>query len=205
MVDERMGGFMGEHADSNRRIVFIGDSLTASGDWATWLSEADVVNLGVPGHTSDDLLARLDEIVATAPDEIVMLIGTNDLGLRRSVERVVRNVESALVHLRRELPGVRLLLQSVLPRGADFARPIQETNIHFRQFCATVGAAYLDLWPAMADREGALRSELTEDGLHLNQAGYDAWLDELIPGLDRLRGLPPMSRPLRIIDPEQPR
>ncbi|MCW4386726.1 GDSL-type esterase/lipase family protein [Salinibacterium sp. SYSU T00001] len=197
---------MGEQEEGAvHRVAYIGDSLTASGDWEEWFPGEETLNFGVPGYTSDDVLARLDEIVAAQPDEIIMLIGTNDLGLRRSVEHLVRNVEFALVHLRRELPGVRLLLQSIMPRGAEFARDIQDANIHLRQFCATVGAHYLDLWPTMATEDGALRPELTDDGLHLTSAGYDAWLEELRPGIERLRDLPPMSRPLNVVSAEEPR
>lgn len=185
-------------------VAFIGDSITANGDWDAWFPDVSVVNFGVPGYTSDDVLARLDDIVAAQPDEILMLIGTNDLGLRRSVEHLVRNIEVALVHLRRELPGVRLLLQSIMPRGAEFAASIQDANIHLRQFCATVRAHYLDLWPAMATPDGGLHAELTDDGLHLNEKGYEAWLEELLPGVERLRGLPPMSRPLRVIGADEP-
>lgn len=191
---------MGERQEDDvQRVAFIGDSITASGDWQAWFPDIDAVNLGVPGYTSDDVLATLDDIVEVQPDEIYILIGTNDLGLRRSVEHLVRNIEVSLVHLRRELPGVRVLLQSIMPRGADFAPSIQDANIHLRQFCATVRAHYLDLWPAMATSEGALRPELSDDGLHLNANGYEAWLDELRPGVERLRGLPPMSRPMHII------
>lgn len=185
-----------------QRVAFIGDSITANGDWETWFPDIEVANFGVPGYTTDDALATVDDIVAADPEEIYILIGTNDLGMRRSVEHLVRNIEVLLVHLRRELPGVRVLLQSIMPRGADFAHSIQDANIHLRQFSATVRAHYLDLWPSMAAEDGAIRSELSDDGLHLNAHGYEAWLDELRPAVERLRGLPPMSRPIRIIPSE---
>ncbi|TQL48438.1 lysophospholipase L1-like esterase [Homoserinimonas aerilata] len=189
-------------SDHPQTIAFVGDSLTASGDWAAWFSDADVLNFGVSGYTSDDVLASIGDIVQAAPHEILMLIGTNDLGLRRSVEHMVRNIESALVELRRELPGTRLLLQSILPRTREFSSDIQTANIHLRQFCATVRAQYLDLWPRFALADGSLDPQLSSDGLHLNQAGYDAWLDELRPALEALRGLPPMSRPIPVIGRE---
>ena len=166
------------------------------------VSDVEVKNFGVPGYTSDDVVSLLDEIIESHPDEILLLIGTNDLGLRRSVEHLVRNVESALVQLRRALPGAQLLTQSIMPRAAEFAPSIQDANIHLRQFCPTVYAQYLDLWPAMATDDGSLRPEFSDDELHLNAAGYEAWLDELRPGLERLRNLPPMSSPIRIIDVE---
>jgi len=195
-VDER-----GERGATGelRRIVFLGDSITAGGDWRAWFPDVDPVNLGVAGDTTDDVLARLDSVIAAAPDDIALLIGTNDLGSRLSVEHLVRNIQLMLVELRRELPGARMLLQSIMPRSAEFADLVREANIHLWQFAPTIHAQYLDLWPALADEEGTIRREYSDDDLHLTPAGYEAWLAELRPALERLRDEPPMSRPIGII------
>lgn len=191
------------NGESRDRIVFLGDSITAEGSWEEWFAEFDTLNLAVGGSTTDDLLASLDEVVSLRPDEIVLLIGTNDLGTRRSVEHLVRNVETACVTLRRELPSSRMLVQSVLPRGREFAHRIQETNIHLRQFSATVRAQFLDLWPTFALEDGELNPAYSPDRLHLSEAGYEAWLAELRPALVRLRDLPPMTTPTQIVRPDQ--
>jgi lysophospholipase L1-like esterase len=180
-------------------VLFLGDSITQGGDWAAWFPELNTLNFGVGGDTTEDVLARLDTVVEAQPDEIVLLIGTNDLGLRRNVETLVRNVQSILVDLRRDLPGTRMLVQSVMPRGKEFADRIREANIHLRQFSSTVHAQFLDLWPAMALEDGEINPDYSDDRLHLNAAGYEAWLSELQPALERLRDEPPMSRPIQAI------
>jgi lysophospholipase L1-like esterase len=180
-------------------VLFLGDSITQGGDWATWFPELNTLNFGVGGDTTEDVLARLDAVVEAQPDEIVLLVGTNDLGLRRNVETLVRNVQSILVDLRRDLPGSRMLVQSVMPRGREFADRIREANIHLRQFSATVHAQFLDLWPAMALEDGEINPAFSDDRLHLNDAGYEAWLSELRPAMERLREEPPMSRPIQAI------
>ena len=180
-------------------VVFLGDSLTQGGDWESWFPGLNAVNLGIGGNTTDDVLGRLESVVALDPDEIVLLIGTNDLGLRRSVESLVRNIQSVLVDLRRDLPGSRMLVQSIMPRGREFADRIRESNIHLRQFSATVHAQFLDLWPALSLDDGELNPAYSDDRLHLTAAGYEAWLAELRPALVRLRDLPPMTSPIRAI------
>lgn len=184
-------------------VVFLGDSLTQDGAWGEWFPDQKVINFGVGGNTTDDVLARLDDVVAVKPDEIVLLIGTNDLGTRHTVEHLVRNIETICVTLRRELPGSRMLVQSIMPRGREYAHRIQEANIHLRQFSSTVKAQFLDLWPTLALEDGELNPAFTEDRLHLNPAGYEAWLTELRPALVRLRELPPMTTPIQIIHTDQ--
>lgn len=184
----------------SEKLVFLGDSLTEGGDWAAWFPDDDVVNLGIGGNTTLDVIARLPQVVEADPDSIVLLIGTNDFASKRSVEQVVRSIENILVDLRRLLPGVRLLLLSIPPRQEEFSARIHDANRHLRQFAATVRAQYLDLWPALAVGE-ALNPDFTDDGLHFTDAGYAAWRDELVPGLERLREEPPMSRPISVIRP----
>ena len=186
-------------AESRPSIAFVGDSITNHGRWAEWFPDLDTHNLGVSGNTTDDLIARLDEVTDLHPEAVALLIGTNDLGMRKSVENLVRNVEYVLVTLRRALPGTRMLVQSVMPRGREFAAQVQDANRHLRQFAPSVNAQYLDLWPAFAQDDGEIDPALSDDRLHLNDAGYERWLGELRPALERLDDAPPMSRPISII------
>lgn len=165
--------------------VFLGDSITQAGRWTEWFPESNAVNMGVGGDTTDDVLTRLQDVVDATPGTVVFLAGTNDLGNRRSApEYVVRNIETILVTLRRELPDARLIVQSVMPRGHDFMDRVHEINVHLRQFSAVVKAEWVDLWPALATENGELLPEYTDDRLHLNDAGYQAWLDVLRPALE---------------------
>jgi len=180
-------------------IAFVGDSITNHGDWVAWFPDRETHNFGVSGDTTDDLIARLAAVVEVHPASIALLIGTNDLGTRQSVEHLVRNVEFLLVTLRRELPGTRMLVQSILPRGREFAEQLNDANRHLRQFSSSVNAQYLDLWPALAMEDGEIDPTFSEDRLHLTDAGYQAWLSELRPALERLEESPPMSRPIQAI------
>ncbi|GIT82007.1 hypothetical protein LLS1_36760 [Leifsonia sp. LS1] len=174
--------------------------MTQSGDWSALLPGETVWNFGVAGDTTDDVVARLGDVIASRPDTIALMIGTNDLAWRRSAEHVVRNVETALVTLRKELPEARILAQSVLPRGVEFAEQIRDINRHLWQFAPTVHAGWLDLWPAMALEDGELNPAYTEDRLHLNAEGYRVWAGELAPALERVRELPPSSRAIELPD-----
>ena len=184
-------------------LLFLGDSLTAAGDWAAWFPEHDVLNHGSAGDTTDMIVARLGSVVEARPDAIAYMAGTNDLAVRKSVEHLVRNIEYSLVAIRRDLPGVRMLLQSILPRGREFAELIRDANRHLRQFAPNVRAQYLDLWPTFAQDDGEIRPEFSDDRLHLSENGYQAWLSELRPAIDRLDDAPPMSGAINIVRQSQ--
>jgi lysophospholipase L1-like esterase len=180
-------------------IVFVGDSITASGDWANWFPEYDVTVEATPGDAADRLNERLPAITELQPQTLAILIGANDFGQSRSVEYVVRSVEFFLATVRQEVPDCRTLVQSILPRGREFADDIRDANRHLRQYAQIVHAQYLDLWASMATEDGELKPEYTTDRLHLTPEGYEAWLAELRPALERLADAPPMSRPISII------
>ena len=160
----------------------LGDSLTEAGPWQQAFPDRQVVNAGVTGDTTEDVAARLDAVVAEAPSVVVVMAGTNE-SRRATVEQVVRGLEDILFRLHRELPDARLVVCSVLPRERERADWIREVNIHVRQFAPTVKAEFLDLWPAFAEEDGELREDLSPDRLHLNERGYETWVEQLRPVL----------------------
>ena len=48
-------------------------------------------------------------------------------------------------------------------------------NKGLQALCAEKGIVYIDLWTLLADKNGKLRADLTNDGLHLMGEGYLAW------------------------------
>jgi lysophospholipase L1-like esterase len=180
------------------KVLFIGDSIIQAGAWGEWLTESTVVDEGVGGATTADVVARLAELVAQEPDTVVLLIGTNDLAWHRTTEHVVRNIETIVATFRRDLPDVRILVTSVLPRGHEFAPQIREINRHLWQFAPTAHAGYLDLWPVLAGEDGGLLEQCSPDGLHLNEDGYRAWREALGPALEAVVRMPPRTRPITL-------
>jgi lysophospholipase L1-like esterase len=162
-------------------VLFLGDSLTQAGHWADYFPELQVVNAGRAGDTTADVYDRLGEVVERKPSIVVVMVGTNDFGLRATVEQVVRGTENILFTLHRELPSTRVIVVSVLPRERERSEWIHQVNIHVRQFAPTVKATYLDLWPVFAEEDGELKHQFSPDRMHLNDAGYAAWADHLRP------------------------
>lgn len=61
------------------RVLMLGDSLTAHGEWNAMLGEPLVANRGIDGDTSAGLLARIGDDADFHGDTVVIWIGTNDV------------------------------------------------------------------------------------------------------------------------------
>lgn len=166
------------------RVVFFGDSITEGGLWDEWFPKAAPANRGIGGNTIADLLGRLDTAI-DRPAAVFLLIGTNDLGLGHGVPKVAGEMRALVSRIRERGSGAPLFVQSVMPRQAKFADRIRQLNSRYREIAADAEAEYIDLWPALADANGALRAEYTRDKLHLGGAGYAAWVDVLRPYVAR--------------------
>lgn len=162
------------------QVVFLGDSITEGGAWNEWFPQAPVINRGIGGDTTDGVLKRLDTAIHH-PSQVFLLIGTNDLALRRPVDEIRANQRAIVEGIVTRAPETDLTIQSVMPRKPKFHARIERLNNTYRALAQEFGATYLDLWPALSDGAGALNPTFTLDGLHLNGAGYRAWTGLLRP------------------------
>ncbi len=167
------------------RVLFLGDSITQEGAWDELFPELATLNRGISGDTVTGVLRRLDQAVNT-PSAISLLIGTNDLtgnGQSRKVDDIAPQFRELVENIVRQAPGATLLVNSVMPRTAWLAPRIKALNAHYRSIAADAGATFIDLWPALAGSGDELRTQFTQDNIHLNGAGYRAWVDVLRPQL----------------------
>lgn len=186
MQDARRTQFAALGTPAAGLIVFLGDSITEGGIWDEWFPEHNVLNRGISGERSDDLLRRLDTAV-NDPAAVVLLIGTNDLSAGRPIDVITQDVAAIIAGIHDRAPGTPVLLQSVMPRKAAFRDDVRALNDRYQALAATTPLTdYIDLWPALATPQGTLRPEMTRDKLHLTGAGYRAWTEVLRPLLAQL-------------------
>jgi lysophospholipase L1-like esterase len=167
------------------RIVFLGDSITEWTAWEDWFPQLRTTNRGIAGEAICGVRERLDSAIVE-PKAVSLLIGTNDLhGLGQSsdVDRIAEQMRVLVQSIRAMAPATLLLINSILPRTTLFRDRIIRLNIHYRRIADENGATYVDVWPALAGADGAIRSQMTADGIHLSIAGYRAWTDVLRPHL----------------------
>lgn len=195
--DHRLAYFM-SMPDQQQEIVFVGNSITEMGEWQELLPGLPVVNRGISGDVTYGVLARLDEVLKSKPAKIFLLSGVNDMKRGIPVDTIAKTIGRILIKVRMESPGTKLYLQGLLPvnegmLAAQYSKVknvlIIGLNQKLRALADIHGCQYVDLAPALADADGQLKKEYTQDGLHLWPQAYIKWVNLLkekgyLPGIE---------------------
>jgi len=179
----------------DRVIVALGDSLTAGLGVARdeaypALLEARlrragfayrVVNAGVSGDTTAGGLRRLDWVLRSRPEVVIVALGTND-GLRGQPVAALRDNLTAIVTRLRE-SGTRVLLVGMrLPPnyGEAYAGNFAEA---FRAVARGTSVVFLPFLLAGVAGDPSLNQA---DGIHPNAAGHRIVAEHVWPSLQPL-------------------
>lgn len=172
-------------AAGEERVVFMGDSITDGWGrrYGKFFPGKPYINRGISGQTTPQMLLRFRaDVINLHPKVVVILAGTNDISGNTgpmTLEETEANLMSMAELARAN--GIRVVLSALLPT-CDYIRPqterrpnekIRELNTWMRGYAAGTGAIYLDYFTPSLDEKQVLKKELTYDGLHPNEAGYE--------------------------------
>ena len=178
------------------QTVLLGDSITDFFNWYELFydfsknSGQAVYNRGISGDTTDRLLERLQEnVLNIEPKNIVLLIGTNDIGRGLPLSMSIENVSKIIENTKKACPDVNFVLQAVYPinRGMrdKFEKrsndKIELMNKEFLELSKKYDCVWLDITDKLKDETGNLKKEYTFDGLHLNVSAYKVIAENVIP------------------------
>ena len=168
-------------------IIFIGDSIVEYYPLQELLGTTKtIVNRGIRGYQTGLLLDNLDaHLYGDAVDQIVLLIGTNDIGKDIPMSQALTNLESVIQSISRDYPLSQIKLVSILPvnESTDFKQTVYiRTNEKIKawnQAYQDLSSAYMQVefvsvFENLLDQEGQLKEDYTTDGLHLSVSGYQA-------------------------------
>jgi lysophospholipase L1-like esterase len=178
---DRRRSFFDHHPIEPRDVVVVGDSLTAGAQWTEMFPGVTIKNRGIGGDTTATVLDRIGQVTAGRPETVLLMVGTNDLATGVPHERILSNYAAILDRLRADAPETAVVVQSVLPRAPAFAERVRALNAALARLAAARDCAFLDLTPAFAGPDGAIRPDLSNDALHLLGPGYVAWRSAVAP------------------------
>lgn len=161
--------------------LFIGDSITEGFPVQELLPDRQIINRGISGTTSGEILKYLSpEWLKEDPGQIFVCLGTNDLARVVADDAILANL-SDIIEKTQALSSqkdLRFYLTSLFPTRNNALRPnkrIYHLNTRIHLLAEYHQQQYLHLNVFFRDETGRLQTSLTNDGLHLNQAGYELW------------------------------
>jgi len=168
-----------------KRVVFIGDSITDLWDLAKFFPGKPYINRGIGGQVTAQMLLRFhQDVVDLKPAAVVIFAGINDLhgALQRESDEGIEANWEAMADMA-EAHRIKVVFASIMPVNnyTDNARDmladrdpkrIRALNAWLAAFCRRRGYALADYHKVTVDKDGLLRADLTRDGLHPVPQGY---------------------------------
>jgi lysophospholipase L1-like esterase len=166
------------------KVMFLGNSITEGGKWATLTGDNTVINRGISGDITYGILKRLPDIIIRKPSTLFLLIGINDIAKDIPDEVIADNIRKIIVRIKAGSPQTKIFLQSILPLNPtipgfpqhyDKEDHVFRTNQLLRDVARLTDTRFLNIFPVFCDNQQRLHKDFTYDGLHLNEKGYEVW------------------------------
>jgi len=174
---------LGRPHPGENRVVFYGNSITDK--WAslfpTMFPTKPYIGRGISAQTTPQMLIRFrQDVVALEPTVVVILAGTNDIAGNTgpSTQAMVEDNLKSMVEIAKA-NNIRVVLCSVLPasrykwrRGLEPGPKIVSLNAWMKDCAAQHNIVFVDYYFAMVNENQGMKSTLSDDGVHPNEAGY---------------------------------
>jgi lysophospholipase L1-like esterase len=196
--NNKVSAFSVENFNSSTgQIVFVGDSITDLYKLDSYYADLDLAsyNRGIGGDTTQGVIDRLNvSIFDIMPSKIVLMIGTNDVNGNVQNEKILSNYRIIFDEIKKNQPTVDVFVMSIIPQNKDIEKAagidvtknnktIKYLNSEIKNLCGEYGYSFLEIYDLLLDEEGYLDKEYSDDGLHLNAAGFEIWTEVLKPYL----------------------
>jgi lysophospholipase L1-like esterase len=164
------------------RVVFFGASIVEY--WpkrGSFFPGKNYIDRGISGQTTAQLLVRFrQDVINLHPKVVVILGGTNDVAgnLGPMTPEMTEGNWQSMAELA-QASGITPVLASITPASSfpwrkevEPVEKIRTLNAWMKQFCKRRSLEYLDVYSALADKDGAMREGLSLEGVHPNAQGY---------------------------------
>ena len=183
----------------NNKIVFLGNSIIEAGNnWNEKFGVDNIINRGISGDFTEGVLSRLNEIIYYKPIAVFILIGINDIfddhANRKDIttQYVASNIMQIANQVKMNSNETKIFIQTILPvdtvRFMDFHdRKLPVYKISLNDQINKINLlikdnkdhTIIDLHSLFIDKRGLMNKQFTTDGVHLNNAGYSFWVENI--------------------------
>jgi lysophospholipase L1-like esterase len=188
------------------RVLFVGDSITQSWEgpgrevWKESIAPLGALNLGNSGDRTEHVLWRLKEAPLTrlAPEHVVLLIGTNNLGHGTSTAaETFDGIRAVIMMLQAQCPEATIHIIETFPRGEAMnpmrgdicqinqalGRWVAASNDRFEESGKGRPLVVHDFGDAFVIEDGRIPRDLMPDFLHLTPKAYEIWAEAIVPAI----------------------
>lgn len=170
----------------DENIVFFGDSITEGYNVKEFYDEYRVVNSGISGNTTNDLINRIDsDLYDYNPSVVIIQIGTNDIRASIKDEEIINNLKTIIKGIRKNRKNASILIESIYPLNRDMDaeywndvnpdynnKHIIKLNNDIKELCKKESIKYIDIYTSLLDNNKNLKEVYSKEGLHLTDLGY---------------------------------
>jgi len=164
-------------------IVFLGDSITHRYDLDKYFPDNNVVNSGIDSNVCSDILSDMyNRVYKYNPSKIFILIGTNNLITDDTDEKIISDLKQIINEIHTNLPFSEIYVESIYPVNKDIDdymvnirdnERIVTINKEIKKFLKNIEyAKYINIYDSLL-KDDKLNPELSDDGLHVNDKGYE--------------------------------
>lgn len=170
------------------RVIFLGNSITEMGNWKLVTGDSTVINRGIGGDVTYGVLKRLKDITDRQPAKVFLLIGINDIGKDIPDVVIADNEMKIVQQIHAKCPQTKVYVQSVLPlnntmpnfpQHYDKEEHVLALNKLLKANAAAGGYTFVDIFHLFVDADGRLKSQYSNEGLHLKPDAYVIWVSYL--------------------------
>lgn len=172
-------------AAGEKRVVFLGDSITDKWNLAAYFPGKPYVNRGIGGQVTPQMVVRFHaDVVALKPAAVVILGGVNDVQdvLQVEDEPQIEANYAALAEMA-QANGIKPIFTAILPVNnyAEAAKAVLDErkpaelariNAWLKAYCEAHGYGFIDYGPLLRDDKGLMRADYSVDGVHPTPAAY---------------------------------
>jgi len=164
-------------------IIFIGDSITEQCNWSELFDNPEIINRGIGGDVVDGVVKRIEFLKTSEPEALFLMIGINNLNRGDSNDAIFKDYKFLVEKIKAYNPSIKLFLYSILPInensfiGIPIAsnESIEALNQNIQKLAENIDAVYINLFSHFLNSERKLDKKYSNDGLHINGAGYLLW------------------------------
>lgn len=174
---------------SKETTVFAGSStIRMWKNLESMFPDHQIVNSGFGGSQTSDLFHYYNElIVRYSPKKVFIYEGDNDIAAEKKIREIIQNTQKIIDKVKEQDQETQIVIIAAKPSIARWhlKRRYKKLNRRFKRLCKKENTLeYANVWDAMLDGRKVRQDIFIEDGLHMNNEGYELWYSVIKPHMD---------------------